>query len=427
MPEEFDLVVRDGYVRRRNAVVDVAVRDGTIVRIAESVDAGGAAEIDAGGTLVSPGFVDCHKHVDRAFAAAGDRRPRGTDDPFPSRGINDRFDRYYEDTSVAEVEANAVRDVEMAVAAGSTHVRSHVGVDHTIGTGTMEACVGAKRRTDHLVDLQLVPAAYGGILHGDGERRVREAVEMGLEAFDRDAILVGGTDPATTNGDVEGAIDAWFDVATDYDVDMDVHIQDGGTLGLHTLETLFRKTREYDYAGRVTASHCFSLAGAPDWWLDELIGEFTDLDLDAVTCYNSVRCEMPVRELVDRGVTLGHGTDNDRDFVIPHGNADSLEGAQVMSLKLHGNRRSSEAYRWFESNPGLELLWDLLTTQGADVLGVGEAYGVREGASADLVVLDSPSPQWAIIDRATRSHVVKDGTVVARDGDVLPEARAGAS
>jgi hypothetical protein len=203
---------------------------------------------------------------------------------------------------------------------------------------------------------------------------------------------------------------------------MDVHIQDGGQLGLHTLETLVQKTKDRGYEDRVTASHCFSLAQAPDWWLEKFTEEFSKINLKTVTCYNSIRCEMPVRELVDNGIPLGHGTDNDRDFVIPHGNSDSLEAAQVMSLKLHGDQRNSENYRWSESNPGLEFLWDLLTEQGSQVLGIEESYGIKEGSDADLVVFDSPSLQWAIIEQATRSYVIKDGSVVVEDGDILGDA-----
>jgi len=44
--------------------------------------------------------------------------------------------------------------------------------------------------------------------------------------------------------------------------------------------------------------------------------------------------------------------------------------------------------------------------------------GSREGAPADPVVLDAPCPEWAIVDRAARTHVLKNGRVVARDGVV---------
>jgi cytosine/adenosine deaminase-related metal-dependent hydrolase len=415
-------VIRDASLAERDGVFDVAIEDGLIDAVAEPGGPAGGREIDAGGNLVSPGFVDCHKHIDRAYAATGDRKPRGVDEPFPDREMAGLFDDHFESVGRDGIEENALRNLQTAVAAGTTHVRSHVGVDHTVGTDTMDACLRARERAAEIVDLELVPGAYSGITRGDGEALVREAVAMGVERAPRDAVLVGGSDPGPRDGDIPGAIETWFDVATEHDVDVDVHIQDNGSLGHHTLDRLIAETHARGYEGRVTASHCFSLAEASPERLDALLSSFAEAELRAVACYNSIRAEMPVRAILDGGVPLGHGTDNDRDFVIPHGNADSLEGIQVMSLKLLGAERTSESYRWSETNAGLDTLWRLATHEGATVCGI-DGYGVREGTPADLVVFDEPSRQWAAIERATRTHVLKDGRVVARDGDLLEEYR----
>lgn len=427
MPLHADTVIRNAYLQDRDAVLDIGIVDGRIAEIADPGRIDGDEEIDAAANLVSPGFVDCHKHVDRAFAAAGERRPSGVDGPFADRPMNELFDEHYENASLAEIEANAVRAIEQAVAAGATHIRSHVGVDHVVGTETMVASLDAKQRTAEIVDLQLVPAAFGGITADGADAAVREAVELGLSAVDDEAeILVGGADPATRNDDVPGTIAAWFDVATDYGIDIDVHVQDNGTLGHHTLDRLVEETRSRGYEGRVTASHCFSLAEASPERLESLLEAFTDVDLKAVTCYNSIRASMPVREIVESGVRLGHGTDNTRDFVIPSGTADTLEGLGVLSQKLLGADRTSQSYRWSETNAGIDLLWDLATHRGASVLGVEDQYGVKEGAVADLVVFDEPSRQWAVIERAERSYVLKRGEVVAEDGEIRPEYSAAA-
>lgn len=64
----FDLIIRGGTVvdgtgspRRR---ADVAVRDGQIVEVAESIVAEAREVIDASGLIVTPGFVDVHTHYD---------------------------------------------------------------------------------------------------------------------------------------------------------------------------------------------------------------------------------------------------------------------------------------------------------------------------------------------------------------------------
>ncbi|MDY6818411.1 MAG: amidohydrolase family protein [Halobacteriales archaeon] len=414
-----DLVIENAYLHHRDDVVDIGIDDGRITTIDTDLE-DGTETIDADGGLVSPGFVDCHKHIDRAFAATGDRRPAGLDEPFATRGFNELFDGYYEETSLETITERAIENVLMAVEAGTTHVRTHVGADHVIGTDTMTACLRARDRLADVVDLQLVPMAGSGILADGGETALRAAIELGLEhVTDRDAILLGGVDPATRNGDIERTIERWFAVATDYDIDIDVHLQDGGYIGVYTIGRIAEHARRHDYADRVTISHGFSLAQLPDWWLDDVIEAMAAVDFDVVTCFNSIRCSMPIRPLLEGGIDVGHGTDNDYDFVIPHGHADSLDAARLISLKLHGNWRFSEEYRWSESNDALALLWELITSEGAAVLGI-EDYGIEEGNPADLVVLDESSPQWAILRQATRTHVIKRGRIVARNGEIVP-------
>lgn len=421
MTEEIDIVIREGYLQSKDHIVDIGIDDGTIVKIAKNIDGSiGEKEIYANGNLVSTGFVDSHKHINRAFAAMGDRKPIGADDGYTTRQMSRLFQEHYEQSSLKEISEHAIHNIEMAVCAGTTHIRSHVEVDEPIGTKTMEACIEAKKQTKHLIDLQLVPYAGEGILNGNTQQKIREAIEMGLETFsDPNSVLLGGTDVPETKH-IEKSIDTLFTIAKDYDIDIDIHVSNRGTLGQHTIETLVEKTREYNYIDRVTISHCFAFAQASDRWLDEVISDFNELGINIITCYNSIRSNMPVKEIVGGGVTLGHGTDNDRDFVVTHGNADSLEAAQIMSLKLHGENRFDEDYRWYETNSGLQLLWEMLTIQGSEILEI-EDYGLYEGADADILVLDKPSIQWSIIEQANRSYVIKDGSLIVEDGELLPE------
>src|ERR1700756_4309714 len=63
----FDLVIRNGTVidgsGQPRKVADVAVQDGRIAAVGPKLGAG-RREIDAGGLLVTPGFVDIHTHYD---------------------------------------------------------------------------------------------------------------------------------------------------------------------------------------------------------------------------------------------------------------------------------------------------------------------------------------------------------------------------
>jgi cytosine/adenosine deaminase-related metal-dependent hydrolase len=417
----YDIILRNAYLMARDQIVDVAIDDGVITEIDDVVERTADREIQVGGDLVGPGFVDSHMHIDKSFAACGRRHPKGNDSTFDFREIMPREEEYFAEVTVDEITENALKDIEMAVTAGTTYIRTHVAVNHeTFGLQNVEAVTRARDVAAHLIDMQIVPAARH-IPSEESKQILHDAIDLASGSESQEPALVGGSDPAGANKDIERTLKTWFEVATERDVGLDVHIQDGGTLGGYTLDRLHEYTEANGYEDRVTASHCYCLSHLPDHHLDRLIDQFTESNMNIVTCYQSTRPTMPVRKLIESNVTLAHGTDNDRDFVFSHGNADSLEGALIESNKLHGDRTFVEDYRWFDSNEGLAQLWKMITEQGARALGIEDRYGVSEGNTADLVVFDEPSPQWAIIAQATRRFVLKNGAVVAEDGELLPE------
>src|SRR5580693_1134011 len=66
-PAMSKLIIRNGCVMdpasRLDAIRDVAIEDGRIAAIGQNIDATGAAELDASGLIVAPGFIDMHVHL----------------------------------------------------------------------------------------------------------------------------------------------------------------------------------------------------------------------------------------------------------------------------------------------------------------------------------------------------------------------------
>ena len=64
----FDLIIRNALVYDGSGEVpahlDIAIRDGIIAAMAESIVGQADREIDASGKIVTPGFVDVHTHYD---------------------------------------------------------------------------------------------------------------------------------------------------------------------------------------------------------------------------------------------------------------------------------------------------------------------------------------------------------------------------
>jgi len=67
----FDLILRGA--RLDGGLVDVAVAGGRIERVAPGIDGSAAREIDAGGRLISPPFVESHVHLDTTLTAGQPR------------------------------------------------------------------------------------------------------------------------------------------------------------------------------------------------------------------------------------------------------------------------------------------------------------------------------------------------------------------
>ncbi len=264
----------------------------------------------------------------------------------------------------------------------------------------------------------IVPYASRGILADGNEQLVREALELGLEEGGHENILLGGMDPAGRNRAVEATLDRWFEVATEYDVDLDVHLQDGGTTGAYVFEQFLDRIDQYEYEGRVTVSHGFCLGHVPEWRAVELGESLAAAEVGLLTCYTSTPVEMPLRPLDEMGLDIGVGADNTHDFGFPHGTPDPLLGAFVQLIKLRGSPVEDDDYGWYDTNPGLRLLWKLLTRGGASVLDI-DSYGLEVGSPAAFVVLDRPTAEEAIARRGTPQYVFKDGKLVAEGGEVV--------
>ena len=115
----------------------------------------------------------------------------------------------------------------------------------------------------------------------------------------------------------------------------------------------------------------------------------------------------PIKRLRAAGVNVACGHDGIRDLWGPYGTGDMLERA------MHVAYRSG-----FRRDEDIEVALDAATYGGARTLGL-QAYGLAEGAPADIVVVDARTPAEAVVARPVRELVLKAGRVVARHGTLV--------
>ncbi|MEV0648427.1 amidohydrolase [Phytomonospora sp. NPDC050363] len=388
-----ELLLRDATVD--GVRTDIHVRDGRIARIAPGIEAPGATVEDLGGRLVLPGFVDGHAHLDKTLWG-GPWVPHSA----PPGLMNKIRNGVVRRPELGIPSADYVTALlEHMVTLGTTHVRTHVDVDPEVGLASVTAVRAALERLDGRITAELVAFPQTGMLISPGTVELLEkALEAGVEH-------IGGIDPAGVDRDPVKHLDVVFALADKHGVGVDIHLHDRGTLGVFQFELIAERTRALGLAGKVTISHGFALTGADPQTRDKLIALVAEAGISLASTAPSPA--LPLRELNEAGVAVTLGNDGVRDLWSPYGTGDMLERA-FFQAKHAG----------FSTDEDIALAVDAASLGGARVTGLG-AYGVTVGAPGDLVVVDVRNSAEAVVLRPVRSLVVKDGRIVARDGELV--------
>jgi cytosine deaminase len=382
---------------------DILIEGEKIARIGEGLSAEADSHFDLGGRVVVPGFVEAHTHIDKAYTLHLCDNAAGTLD-----GAIREMYKIKETATVDEIYGRAEACLLNFISHGATTVRTHIDVDHAIDLRGMEALLRLRDRYREKVTLQLVPlagSAPGATNESEYRKYLREAVSMGADA-------VGGV--PTLSFDSEAHLEIAFATAAEFNLPIDLHVDESDDPNHLVLEQLAEKTIGEGWQGRVVAGHCCSLAAVDDATASRVIDKVAEAGISVITLplcnlYLQGRGDtQPVRrgitrvkELLDAGVNVFCASDNVQDAFGPYGRADTLEAAWLTGLAAHLN----ESFR--------STLLDMVTGRPAKALGLGDGYGLREGAPADLVVMASESPGTVVVERPGRLAVFRSGKVVS--------------
>jgi cytosine deaminase len=365
---------------------DILIVGGVISSIGESEQ--GVARVDGRGGLVIPALVDSHAHLDTTLWGNPWRPHTGKPGDISLMIENERTNR----RTLDPVAVRIGRLIKAYEDSGTLYVRSHIQVDPEVGLTHLEGIMSAVAESSLTVEIVAFPQM--GVLREPGtEKLLQEAVNNG-------AHRVGGIDPAGWDRDPVRHIDIVFGIADRTGCGIDIHLHDGGELGAFELSLIIERTRSLGMAGKVTVSHCFCLAEVSDSLQGRLITQMADAGVSLATVAPGNRVPLPLRRLAEHGVDVGLGHDGTRDLWWPYGNGDLLERAMIM------------AYRsGFRTDEDLALAFNIATYGGARVLNL-EGYGVKVGARADLVVVQSSSAIEAVVAHPARSVVIGRGRLV---------------
>ncbi len=373
----FDLIFRNAATRSSAAPVDIGVSDGRIAAIAPQL-ACETVEIDLGGRLALPGFVDTHIHLDKACLlgrCGHDHKSLG--DAIRAVSAMKR------DFTVEDVYDRGARVIERAIVAGTTRMRTHVEIDPRIGLRSLTAVKALKRDYAWALDLSLCVFPQEGLNNDPG------AEELLIAALRDGGEVIGGCPYVDT--DPNAHIARIFDLAQEFDVDVDLHLDFDLDPSWWHMEEVCRQTERRNYHGRVTIGHATKLSALPPDRLKAATARLAASGV-AVTVLPATDLYLMGRDAthnVPRGLTMAHrlvadgvmcsvATNNVQNPFTPFGDASLVRMANLYANAAHAGINEFDA------------CLDLVTDLPARLMNLKD-YGIAVGNPADIVVLDTDS------------------------------------
>jgi cytosine deaminase len=390
---EFDLVLRNGIVDDER--LDIGIKGGRIAALAPSLRAG-FSEIDLGGHLVLPGFVDSHIHLDKACLLGRCGHVHGN--------LQDAIravSKMKETFTVEDVYARGSRVIEAAIVQGTTHMRTHVELDPRIGLRGFEAVRALRKDYAWALDLSICVFPQEGMTQEpETERLLRTALEQGAD-------VLGGC--PYTDQDPNEQMTRLFGMAQNFDVDLDLHLDFDLDTSWRHLDFLCQQTKAMNFQGRVTVGHATKLSAlTPEIFFESAKMLFeagiavtvlpaTDLYLMGREHASNVpRGLTPAHRLLEHGVICSIATNNVLNPFTPFGDASLLRMANLYAIAAQAGPQD------------FVHCLDMITTLPAEILKLKD-YGLALGCRADLVVLDATTKMDALAGPAQTLMGFKNG------------------
>lgn len=409
-----DLILRNGRAAGdlTGTPVDVGIDQGRIAAIEPRVEAEGR-EIDVAGCLIAPGFVETHIHLDKSCILDRCRAEKGD----LAEAIEE-VARAKREFTPEDVYGRAQRTLEKCILNGTTHMRTQLEVDPGIGLRGFDGVLPLIAEYAWAIDIEICIFPQEGLLNNPGTD------DLMVEALKRGGRVVGAA--PYTDSDAKGQIRRVFEMARQFDIDIDMHLDFGQDPGDLDLIYVCELTEKYKYGGRVAIGHVTKLSAAEPGAFARAAKRLADAGV-AVTVLPSTDLYLMGRHMdrnVMRGVTAAHSllhagvncslsTNNVLNPFTPFGDCSLIRMANLYANICQVGARSD-----------IRECFDMITRRSAALMRVDD-YGVEVGRAADLVVLDCPDPATAVAEIVPVLFSFKRGRqIVTRNRPVLHRPNA---
>ena len=400
------MLVKNVHIHNREGLWQILIEEGKISRIfsQDEVFNYSGEIVDGEEGIVYPPFVEPHIHLD-ATQTAG--QPNWNQSGTLFEGI-ERWAERKSLLSHEDVKSRAWKTLKWQIANGVQYVRTHVDVSDPTLTA-LKAMLEVKKEIAPWVDLQIVAFPQEGILsYPNGEKLLDQAMEMGAD-------VVGGIPhfEFTREYGVESMHIA-FDIARKYNKQIDIHCDEIDDEQSRFVETVAALALKYDMGEKMTASHTTAMHSYNNAYASRLFrllkmskihfvaNPLVNIHLQGrFDTYPKRRGVTRVKEMLKNNINVCFGHDDVFDPWYPLGTANML---QVLHMGLH----VCQLMGYGQINDGLKLV----TENSAKALGLTD-YGIKEGHSANFIVLPAENGFDAVRRQVPTRYSIRHGKVIS--------------
>jgi len=380
-----DLILRNARIADRNAgtTFDIGITDGRITAIEPKL-AAESREMDLGGRLVTPPFVETHIHLDKSNILDRCKAEKGD----LEEAIGE-VAKAKKDFTAEDVYERAKRTLERCISHGTMHMRTHLEVDPGIGLRSLEGVLPLIDEYKWAIDIELCIFPQEGLLNNPGTD------ELMIAALKRGGKVVGGA--PYTDSSPHGQIDRVFEMAREFDLDIDMHLDFAPTPDDMDLVYVCEQADKFKYGGRVAIGHVTKMsAAAPDVFKARAqrmadagvaltVLPSTDLYLMGRHMEHSVmRGVASAHKLLHHGCNCSLSTNNVLNPFTPFGDCSPIRMANLYANIAHVGARGD-----------VHECFNMVTSRSAKLMRLKD-YGIAVGKAADLLVFDCEDPEAAV-------------------------------
>ena len=393
-----DLIVRNARLASAPEAPpsDIAIADGRIVAVQPELRAEAPA-YDAEGRLTCGGLVETHIHLEKS---------RIVDRCAPETGrlpmAMERVSAVKHTFTVEDAYQRAAQTLEGCIKFGTTRMRPHVELDGGVELRTFEAVAALQRDYAWAIDLEICVFPQEGLTNNP------RADALLVQALQRGARVIGAA--PNFDPDHAGQVHRVFELAREYDVDIDMHLDSGNSPEQMDIALVCELTGKYRLGGRVAIGHGCKYSTMKVDAFHALATRIADAGV-AVTSLpatdlfmqgrdqtdNVRRGVVDVNALVEHGVNCSISNNNILNLFTPLG-----DGSLIRMANLQANVcQISHPHR-------LRECFAMLTDRPARLMNLQD-YGIAVGNPADIVVIDALTPEQAVAENAAPLVVFKRG------------------